>query len=74
MIQFRTQRLATSVVNRIMNIHDNLPQRAKPGVPSVPEPLPQNVAIDAKLEQQNPQVDADAQTADAVALSAGGLL
>ena len=74
MIQFRTQRLATSVVNRILNVHQGLPQRVTPGLPSSPEPLPQTEVLDAKLAKQKPPVDADQQTTEAVALSAGGLL
>jgi hypothetical protein len=74
MIQFRTQRLATSVVNRIMAAYDGMPQRAVAGKPSAPEQMPQTQVLDAKLAEQKPPVDADQQTTEAIALSAGGLL
>jgi len=75
MIPFRTQRLATSVVNRILDIDAGLPPiTAAPGIVAAPEPLQTGEDLDAKLAQPSAPVDADPQTAQDIALAAGGLV
>jgi hypothetical protein len=72
MIQFRTQRVATSVVNRILAVHAGLPPRPDAAAaPSAPAPLPEGEALDARLNAPKAPADADPQTASAVAL--GGI-
>lgn len=66
MIPFRTQRLATSVTNRILNVYDGLPPRVQPGAPAAPEPLAEGAELDATIAAPKPPVDADPQTADAI--------
>lgn len=74
MIPFRRQRLATSVVNRILDIYEGLQPPTQPGMPAVPTPLPEGQLIDQKLNQPVAPSTADSQTADAIALKQGGLL
>ena len=69
MIPFRTQRLATSVTNRILQIHAGLPPRVEPGAPAAPEPSPEGEALDQKFNAPKPGTDADPQAADAITLS-----
>ena len=68
MIPFRTQRLATSVTNRILNIYAGLPPPIAQGAPAAPEPLPEGAALDAAIQQPKPAVDADPATAAQIAL------
>lgn len=75
MIPFRTQRLATSVVNRILDVYDGLPPRPGPGMLAAPDPLPQGAQLDAQLQAPAAPSEApDDQTAAAIALKAGRLL
>lgn len=68
MIPFRRQRVATSVVNRILNVYNHdLPPPAL-GNPSAPEPLPEGAQLEAQIAAPKPPTDADPQTASAVAL------
>jgi hypothetical protein len=69
MIQFRTQRLATSVVNRIMNVFDGLPPRVQPGMPAAPDVLPEGQLLDQQIYSPKQPADADPQTADAIGLA-----
>lgn len=69
MIPFRKQRMATSVVNRIMNVYAGVSEQAGSGVPAAPVPLGEGAALDMELEQPKPPVDADPQTASAIALA-----
>ncbi len=65
MIPFRTQRLATTVVNRILNLRSEFksgPQMQPPSLPAAPEPTP-------IAQQPAVPVDADPQTAQDIALS-----
>jgi hypothetical protein len=69
MIPFRTQRLATSVVNRILNVYDGLPPRPTRPVPATPDPLPDAQAIEARLTQaQATPVDAAPNLAQEISL------
>lgn len=68
-IPFRTQRLATSVVNRILQIHAGLPPRDTPGMQNAPGPLPEGGALEQELGAPKPAVDADPAAANAIALS-----
>ena len=68
MIPFRTQRLATSVVNRIMNVHAGLPPRPADGMPSAPEPTASGAVLDRKIAQPVQTADADPQIAQDIAL------
>jgi len=75
MIPFRTQRLATTVVNRILDLHEGIARPAEPGTPAAPSPLPQGLLIEQRLATPPAPVDApDQATADEVALTSGGLL
>lgn len=67
MIPFRTQRLATSVVNRIMNVYEGLQPKTQPGVPAAPAPM--GGELDVALGAPKPAVDAAPDTAEAIALS-----
>lgn len=68
-IPFRTQRLATSVTNRILQIYHGLPPRDVPGMPNAPGPLPEGGQLEASLQTPKEPVDADPGTANAIALS-----
>jgi len=67
MIPFRRQRLATSVTNRILDLYDGMPPRVVPGAPAAPEPLEEGAVVDAQLGAPKAPVDADPQTANAIA-------
>jgi hypothetical protein len=67
-IPFRTQRLATSVTNRIRAIYAGLPPRAEEGAPNAPEPLPEGANLQARIDAPKAPTDADPGTASAVAL------
>lgn len=69
MIPFRTQRMATSVTNRILAIHAGLPPRVEPGAPAAPDRLPEGDSLDARINSPKPPVDATPQEADALALA-----
>jgi hypothetical protein len=68
--------IATSVVNRILNVHQQIEMRAAPKpapkapevVPSVPTPEATGPAIDQTLYKPPVPVDADPELAEAVAL------
>lgn len=64
MIPFRTQRLATSVVNRILNLRTEFVAEPRPasGLPAAPEPTPMP-------QPSTEPVSADPQVAQDVALS-----
>lgn len=55
MIRFPKHHIATSVVNRILNIADEVEARA-PSMPSTPEPIQQGQALDAALAQPTPDM------------------
>ena len=67
-IPFRTQRLATSVTNRILQIHAGLPPRSEVGAPAAPDHLAEGDALDARINAPRDSVDADPGTATAIAL------
>lgn len=67
-IQFRRQRVATSVVNRILNVADGIFPKPAPGMLNAPDALPEGAQLEAQLAAPKAPVDADAQTANAVAL------
>lgn len=56
MIPFRRQRLATSVVNRILNLYDELPRPQSLGDPAAPGPVPGGQQLDARLAAPTPPV------------------
>jgi hypothetical protein len=72
-IKFPSVHIAESVVNRILNLRDELgASRAPPPAPSappaVPDPSGQGALLDAELDMQPPPVTADDDTAPAIAL------
>jgi hypothetical protein len=67
-IPFRTQRLATSVTNRILAIHAGLPPRAEAGAPNAPEPLGEGADVQARINAPKAPADADPATAAGIAL------
>lgn len=67
MIPFRTQRLATSVVNRILNVYEGVAPKAAQGAPAAPAGM--GGELEAVLQAPKPPVDADPATAEAIALS-----
>ena len=70
MIPFRTQRLATSVVNRIIDVYDGMqPKPAEGGMPAAPDPLATGAVLDAKMAAPKAPVDADNATAQDIALA-----
>lgn len=69
MIPFRTQRMATSVVNRILDVYDGHIKTVTPGEPAAPMPLLEGAKLDGKIDQAQPPVDADPQTAQQIALA-----
>lgn len=68
-IPFRTQRLATSVVNRIMNVHDGINPPAPPGMPNAPDTGGPAAELAATVGAPKAPVDASPGTAEAVALA-----
>jgi hypothetical protein len=68
MIPFRTQRMATSVVNRLLNFYHGLPPETQPGPPAAPDPQPAGQALDAQFSAPKGATDADPQTAEQIAL------
>lgn len=76
MIKFPTVHIATSVVNRILNLADGIPDQAPPGVsraPLAPGPTVarQSVALDQKLAQGTPDVGGVENSPDPGATLAG---
>jgi hypothetical protein len=69
MIPFRTQRLATSVVNRILMVARGIEPMSSQGSQAAPEPIPGGDAIDAGLQQPTQPVDAAPELAEEVALA-----
>lgn len=70
MIPFRTQRLATTVTNRILDLAENLKAPAPAaGAPAAPEPLVEGAELAAKIAAPKSEVDADPGTAAEIALS-----
>lgn len=69
MIPFRTQRMATSVVNRILDVYDGHIKAVAPGEPAAPAPLLEGMKLTDKIDQAQPPVDADSQTAQQIALA-----
>lgn len=69
MIPFRTQRLATSVVNRILNVADGVFPQPKPGAPAAPDSQLAAAELSARMSAPKPPVDAPAGTVEAVALA-----
>lgn len=67
-IAFRTQRVATSVVNRILNVADGIFPKPAPGVVNAPTELPADQQLAAQLAAPKAPVDADPNTASAIAL------
>ena len=69
MIPFRTQRLATSVTNRILNVYDGIFPKGKPGAPAAPDSQLANAELAAHMAAPKPPVDAPQQTAADIALA-----
>ena len=69
MIPFRTQRVATSVTNRILNIYAGLPPKPTPAEPSAPVPTPGGQELAAQLAAPKAPVDASPQDANAIGLA-----
>jgi hypothetical protein len=69
MIPFRTQRLATSVVNRIMNVADGVFPKSAPGMPAAPDTSIANAELAANANEPKGPVDASQQTAAEIALA-----
>ncbi len=69
MIPFRTQRLATSVTNRILNIYHGLPPKAEAGDANAPEPNPEGTLVDQRIYAPKEPTDAAPQDANAIALA-----
>ena len=69
MIPFRTQRLATSVTNRILNIYAGLPPKAEPGEPNAPTPNPEGALVDQRIYAPKAPVDASPSDANAIGLA-----
>ena len=68
-IPFRTQRMATSVVNRILDVYDGLAPAPGSGTPAAPLPIPEGDALEQQIAAPKPAVDADPQTAEQIALA-----
>jgi hypothetical protein len=72
MIKFPRVHIAESVVNRILNLRDELQAPAPAAVdsapPAVPDPAGQGALIDAQLDMQPPPVTADDPMAEQIAL------
>jgi hypothetical protein len=82
-IRFPKMHIAASVVNRILNAHDEIQSgraaaaatRAPQDEPSPPDPNLEGTMLNMQLMQPPAPSEApDDQTADAIALKAGGLL
>lgn len=69
MIPFRTQRLATSVVNRILNVRDGINPQPAAGAPAAPNTVLQEQELAARVGAPKPAVDAAPETAEAIALA-----
>jgi len=71
MIQFRTQRMATSVVNRILNLYNGplKPETTEPGAPDAPAALPEGDALTRSMASPKPPTDATPAAAEEIALS-----
>lgn len=72
MIPFPQYHIATSVVNRILNVHAELKNARNgfvPPAPNTPEPLPSGPELDRMLLAPVPPVDATPQVAQQVALN-----
>lgn len=69
MIPFRTQRLATSVVNRILNVADGVFPKSTPGMPAAPDGRLANAELAAHMSAPKPPVDAPQQTAADIAIA-----
>lgn len=69
MIPFRTQRLATSVTNRIMNVYDGVFPKANPGTPAAPDSQLASAELAARMSAPKAPVDAPQQTAEEIALA-----
>jgi hypothetical protein len=70
-IPFRTQRLATSVVNRILNVADGIFPPQTPGGNTAPDPLMSGRVLDQELYNTQPKAPTDAAPGEAsqIALS-----
>lgn len=73
MIKFPQQHIATSVVNRILNVHDDLESQSM-RFPNMPEPLPTGEALDKKLAAPVEPVAASPEATEQVALTSAGLV
>lgn len=69
MIPFRRQRLATSVVNRIMNMADGLAPAEALGAPAAPDTTGPQAELAANVTAPKAPVDAPQETAEAIALA-----
>lgn len=71
MIKFPKLHIATSVVNRILNVHDGIEaQRATSTdrAPNDPMPAVESAVLEQRLNAPQPEVTADDPTAAAIAL------
>jgi hypothetical protein len=70
LIRFPRMHIAASVVNRILNVADDLPQRVDIGdrSPTSMETASEGVALDAKIQQPLAPVSAEPPLAEQVAL------
>lgn len=80
-IKFPKVHIATSVVNRILDVADGISRMPALVVPNAPEPLPQGAQLDAALAQPTPAVgavgenpDSDENNAFEAAVSGGSSL
>lgn len=68
MIPFRTQRMASSVVNRILDVYEGIAPAASSGAPAAPGIVTEGAELTAKLAEPKPAVDAEPAAAAAIAL------
>lgn len=70
MIKFPKVHIATSVMNRILNLHDEIETARAPASDRSPalDPSGQGAVLDAALDTPAPPVTADDDTASAIAL------
>lgn len=68
MIPFRTQRMATSVVNRILDVYDGHIATPPPGEPAAPTPLLEGQQLQKQIEAPKAPVDATPENAEQIAL------